>query len=165
LRPLAGSADTSPPTQWARSDFTSSEVASPADQPALASLQELRDTLLAAEFGNAGFASQPFKDDADLLLGRTLPAGCSADVSDRLLGAVGACGSCSHRCLLRLNDEPDPLLYSISSICPVGPDGGHSAYEFLYGAMCVVDSVVYPCVTAGVGVGDGYMANLTPCPF
>src|SRR5450755_3671404 len=106
-----------------------------AGQPPLAGLQELLrpavihalcNTLFAAELGDAGFATQSFQNNADLLFGRILPPRCSADIPHRLLGAVGSHGSCSHRRLLRRYDEPELLLYAISSFCPAGPDGGQS---------------------------------------
>src|SRR6476659_4480081 len=89
-----------------------------ARQPALAGFQELlrpavihalRDALLATELSDAGLATQPFKDNADLLFGRILPPRRTADVAYRLLGAIRSCGSCSHRCLLRRDDEPELL--------------------------------------------------------
>jgi hypothetical protein len=123
----------------ARSVFTSSEVAlrcRVAGQSPLAGLQELLrpavihalcDSLLAAELGDAGLAAQSFQHNADLLFG-LLPPCRSADVTDCLLGANGSHGSCSHRDLLRRYDEPELLPHAIRSICPVSPDGGHSAF-------------------------------------
>src|SRR5271169_3182120 len=61
-----------------------------AGQPPLAGLQELlrpavihalRDTLFAAKLGDAGFATQSFQDNADLLFGRILPPRCAAYMS------------------------------------------------------------------------------------
>src|SRR4030081_1732962 len=91
-----------------------------------ATIHALRNTFFAAELGDAGLAAQPFQHNTNLIFGRILPPGRPANVPYRLLGAVSSYGSCSHRCLLRRNDEPDLLPYAISSFCPVGPDGEHS---------------------------------------
>jgi hypothetical protein len=105
-----------------------------AGQPLLAGLEELLgpsvvevlgDPFLAAQLGDAVLAAQAFQDDADLLLGREVPPGGSPDVPDGLLRALRSLFvSLSHRVPPRGYDEPQTLPYAISSICPVGPDGG-----------------------------------------
>ena len=88
-------------------------------------VEVLGNALLAAQLGNAGLAAQAFEHDADLVLGRELAPGGSADISDGLLGAV-------RRTVVFVliappggYDELDLLPYAISSICPVSADGGH----------------------------------------
>ena len=51
-------------------------------------IEVLGNTLLAAQLGDAVLATQAFKDDADILLGRELTPGGAADVSDGLLRAL-----------------------------------------------------------------------------
>src|ERR1700720_2669663 len=60
--------------------------------------QVLIDPFLAAQLSNAVLAAQAFQHDADLLLGRMVPTGGSADIPDRFLRAVRYALAClSHR--------------------------------------------------------------------
>ena len=136
-----------------------------ASEPLLAGLEELLrpaivevlgDAFLAAQLGDAVLAAQAFEHDADLLLGRELPPGGSADVPDGLLGALRRpLVSLSHRSPSRGYDEPEPLPYAISSICPVSADGGqfdvmanltvlmflrHAVHELLRIKSCASDA-------------------------
>src|SRR5690606_39476774 len=43
-------------------------------------IQALRDAFLAAQFGNAVLTAQPIEHDADLILGREVPTGRTADI-------------------------------------------------------------------------------------
>ena len=95
-------------------------------------IEVLGDALLAAEFGNAVFAAQAIEDNADLLLSGEVPPGGSPDVSDGLLRARRSLlVSLSHRVPPRGYDELDSLPYTITSICPLGPDGEHRIIDEL----------------------------------
>src|SRR5262249_23952203 len=79
-----------------------------ASQPFLAGLQKLFrppvievlvDPFLATKLSNAVFAAKAFQHNADLLFRRMMPPGGSANIPDRLLGAVRyALARLSHRC-------------------------------------------------------------------
>ena len=108
-----------------------------ASEPLLAGLQELLgpaiievlgDAFLAAQLGDAVLAAQPVQDDADLLLSGELPPGGTSDVPNGLLRALRSLlVSLSHRVPPRGYDELDSLPYTITSICPLGPDGEQRA--------------------------------------
>src|SRR6516225_7526410 len=78
-----------------------------ASEPFLARLQKLLrptivevliDSFLATQLSNAVLAAQAFQHDADLLLGRMVTTGGSADIPDRFLRAVRYAFTClSHR--------------------------------------------------------------------
>src|SRR4029077_8539671 len=103
----------------------------------LASLQEVlrpaivqvpRDTLAAAQLGDAVLAAQAFPNDPDLFLRRILLARRPADVLDDLLGRIlRQIGMLSHLRSCERYDEPETLLSSICLICPTSADGGQRA--------------------------------------
>src|SRR5688572_30845294 len=99
-----------------------------ASEPLLAGLQKLLGPAILEVLGDAVLAAQPVQDDADLLLGGELPPGGASDVPDGLLRALRSMlVSLSHRVPPRGYDELDSLPYTITSICPLGPDGEHTA--------------------------------------
>src|SRR5579863_3489836 len=110
-------------------------------EPLLAGLEELlgppvvevlRYAFLAAELGDAVLAAQAFEHDADLLFGREMPPGGSANVPDGLLRTrQSLLVALSHRAPSQGYDEPETLSYAISSNCPVGPDGEHAKKAFV----------------------------------
>src|SRR5271169_5285020 len=106
-------------------------------QALLASLQEvlrpaivqvLRDTLAAAQLGDAVLAAQAFQNDPDLFLRRILLACRPADVLDDLLGRIlRQIGMLSHLRSCERYDEPETLPSSICLIRPTSADGGQVA--------------------------------------
>src|SRR5204862_5842968 len=105
-------------------------------QALLASLQEvlrpaivqvLRDTLAAAQFGDAVLAAHAFQNDPDLFLRRILLACRPADVLDDLLGRIlRQIGMLSHLRSCERYDEPETLPSSTCLICPTSADGGQA---------------------------------------
>ena len=60
-----------------------------------AGVQILVNSFLAAKLGNAGLASRAYNHDSDLLFGCMPPAGCTTNVSYRLLGTTNRQKVCS----------------------------------------------------------------------
>src|SRR4029078_12145440 len=88
-------------------------------------VQVLRDTLAAAQLGDAVLAAQAFQNDPDLFLRRILLACRPADVLDDLLGRIlRQIGMLSHLRSCERYDEPETLPSSIRLICLMSADGG-----------------------------------------
>ena len=115
--------------------FTSSDVASRAVSPAsrfcrppgTPSTSDSRGSGRcppSAQLGDAVLAAQAFEHDPDLVLSRPMPPGRSPDVPDGLLADLGVGRLASHRSPSARYDGPETLLCPITSICPVGADGG-----------------------------------------
>ena len=106
-----------------------------ADEPLLAGFEELLgrsvvevlgDALLTAKFGDAVLAAQAAQNDADIVLDRERPSGDPPDVSGGLLRPPRSLrAALPHRVPSWRYDEPAPISYAISSICPLGLDGKH----------------------------------------
>src|SRR5207344_2206586 len=89
-------------------------------------VQVLRDTLAAAQLGDAVLDAQAFQNDPDLFLRRILLACRPADVLYDLLGRIlRQIGMLSHLRSCERYDEPETLPSSICLICPTSADGGH----------------------------------------
>jgi hypothetical protein len=95
-----------------------------AGQPFLAHLKELlrstvkaalRNPFTPAQLGDGIFSAQALKDDADILFGRVLFAGCAADVFDMLLGATLWSGFLAHlRSIMATMIQNAPFVKSLN---------------------------------------------------
>ena len=82
------------------------------------------DSFLAAQLSNAVLAAQAFQHDADLLLGRMVPTGGSADIPDRFPALSGMrLLACLIVAPQQGYDEPGIVSYAIRPFCPTSADG------------------------------------------